>query len=121
MLLVDDSAETLDVFGTLLELEGARVVSANGAVRALALTDTHEFDLILSDIGMPDMDGYQLVTELRRRPRTARVPAFALSGFGDRRGVERALAAGFQAYIDKPVSLDAVLQAMARAQRPEET
>lgn len=112
VLLVDDSPETLEAFRLLLEIEGAHVQVANGGAAALTLTEREGFDLILSDIGMPGMDGYELIAQLRARPSTQATPAFALSGFGDRAGIERALRAGFQAYIDKPVTLDDLLHAL---------
>lgn len=118
VLLVDDSPETLEAFRMLLEIEGASVQVATGGVAALALTEQAPFDLILSDIGMPGMDGYELIAQLRARPRTQGTPAFALSGFGDRAGIERALRAGFQAYIDKPVTLDDLLHALIGTEIP---
>src|SRR5690606_28104934 len=107
------SAETLDAFSALLSLEGASVHTAPDGLAALALCERHGYDLILSDLGMPRMDGFALIEALRRRPDTRDVTAFALSGFGDC-GVERALASGYHAYLAKPVTLDALREAMTR-------
>ena len=63
------------------------------------------FDLLISDVGMPHMDGYQLVEELRNRPKTVSLPAIALTGHGRSEDVQRAFAAGFQAHVDKPVDI----------------
>ncbi len=112
LLLVDDSLDTLDAFRTLLELEGAEVVVADNGTAALRLATTSRFDLILSDIGMPGMDGYELIARLRAHPSSAAIPAFALSGFSDQAGIAHALACGFDAYIDKPVTLSALEEAM---------
>ncbi|GAA5234135.1 response regulator [Verticiella sediminum] len=117
VLLVDDSHETLEAFSALLRLEGAQVCTAQGGAEAVLRADAQDFDLILSDIGMPGMDGYALIRALRERPRTRDVPAFALSGFGDREGIERALKGGFQAYLPKPVTLEALREAMGRTRR----
>jgi len=114
ILLVDDSLDTLEAFGALLELEGACPSMASSGAQALRLAAHHDFDLILSDLGMPGMDGFELVAELRRQPRTAHVPVFALSAMGDLAGIARALNGGFTAYIDKPVTLDALLHAIER-------
>jgi CheY-like chemotaxis protein len=81
ILLVDDSLEGLEEFRTLLELEGAQVSAEASAESALAAAADNEFDLILSDIGMPTMSGYELIAELRKLPSTSRVPAIALTGF----------------------------------------
>lgn len=112
VLLVDDSLDTLEAFRTLLELEGAQVMVADNGHAALGLATSRDFDLILSDIGMPGMDGYELIGLLRAHPRTAAVPAFALSGFSDQAGVTQALQRGFDAYIDKPVTLGALIRAL---------
>src|SRR3954464_8470536 len=61
---------------------------------------------MISDIGMPDMDGYQLMEALRARPATAALPAIALTGHGRTQDVQRAFAAGFQAHVDKPVDFE---------------
>lgn len=113
VLLVDDSIETLEAFSALLTLEGATVHTATDGLAALHLCDVNGYDLVLSDLGMPRMDGYAFIEALRRRPDARGVIAYALSGFGDC-SVERALASGYQAYLAKPVTLDALREAMTR-------
>jgi two-component system, chemotaxis family, CheB/CheR fusion protein len=103
ILLVDDTTDTLETFGYLLEHEGAVVTPAVSGAEALSLAASADFDLLVSDVGMPHMDGYQLVAELRRLPRTAALPAIALTGYGRPQDVQRALDAGFDAHVDKPV------------------
>ena len=68
VLLVDDTADMLETFGYLLEHEGARVTPASSGAEALALTETEDFDLVISDVGMPGMDGYQMIAEMRQAP-----------------------------------------------------
>jgi two-component system, chemotaxis family, CheB/CheR fusion protein len=114
ILLVDDSLESLEAFRTLLELEGAHVQAEASAKQALAAATSDEFDLILSDIGMPEMDGYELIEALRRMPRMVVVPAIALTGFGRAQDAKRALRAGFNAHLAKPVSLPVLLSAIDR-------
>ena len=106
VLLVDDTEDALETFGYLLEHAGYRVSYASSAKEALALTDEAEFDLLISDVGMPHMDGYELVAELRNRARTAGLPAIALTGHGRTQDVKQAFAAGFQAHVDKPVDFE---------------
>jgi two-component system CheB/CheR fusion protein len=112
VLLVDDSADALDAFRTLLEMEGAKVRAELSGKAAIAAATEARFDLILSDIGMPGMSGYELMAELRKLPQTASVPAIALTGFGRGKDVTEALQAGFDAHIGKPVSLASLLSAI---------
>jgi two-component system CheB/CheR fusion protein len=103
ILLVDDAADTLETFGYLLEHEGALVTPAANGADALELARTTDFDLLISDVGMPYMDGYEMMAEMRRRPRSAGLPAVALTGYGRPQDVQRALGVGFNAHVDKPV------------------
>ncbi|SFU23985.1 two-component system, chemotaxis family, CheB/CheR fusion protein [Paraburkholderia aspalathi] len=113
VLLVDDSAEGLEGFRALLEMEGAQVRPEPGGKSALAAAKETQFDLVLSDIGMPGMSGYDLIAELRKLPQTATIPAIALTGFGRNKDEAEALQAGFDAHLGKPVSLHALLAAIA--------
>lgn len=115
VLLVDDSGDTLDAFRTLLEMEGAKVRAELSAKAALAAAAETSFDLILSDIGMPGMSGYELIAELRKLSHTAATPAIALTGFGREKDVAEALQAGFDAHIGKPVSLASLVAAIGQS------
>jgi two-component system, chemotaxis family, CheB/CheR fusion protein len=115
ILLVDDALDGLEAFRTLLELEGAHVQTAESGELALSAASKDDFDVILSDIGMPEMSGYELIAQLRKSPRTARVPAIALTGFGREQDIARAIEAGFDAHISKPVTLRALLDAIGRS------
>jgi two-component system CheB/CheR fusion protein len=108
VLLVEDNPDTLESLQMLLEVEGARVTPASSAAAALQKAAEGEFDLLVSDIAMPGMDGLQLIAELRRRPRSARWPAIAVTGFAGAADAQRAKAAGFDAHLGKPLSLDAL-------------
>ncbi|WP_345816401.1 CheR family methyltransferase [Paraburkholderia sp. PREW-6R] len=114
ILLVDDAVESLQAFQTLLEMEDAQVWPQTNGVAALAAAHDQQFDLILSDIGMPGMDGYELIAALRRESATATVPALALTGFGRPQDAARAIRAGFDGHLGKPVSLQALLDKIAR-------
>jgi two-component system CheB/CheR fusion protein len=117
LLAVDDTVDTLESFATLLRLEGAEVTTAPGGREALAAIEEAEFDLILSDIAMPNMDGYQLIALLRQHTRTAQVPVIAVTGFGRPHDEMRALKAGFDAHLSKPVGIDALTQTIHRLVR----
>jgi two-component system CheB/CheR fusion protein len=117
VLLVDDSIEALEAFRMLLEMEGAQVRAEPSAERALEAVAQQEFDVVLSDIGMPTMNGYEMIQQMRKTPRTARLPALALTGFGREQDVMRALEAGFNGHLSKPVSLKGLVAAIDRSLR----
>jgi PAS domain S-box-containing protein len=118
VLIVDDTPDTAGALRLLLELEGARVASAGGGAEALALAEKEDFDLLLTDISMPGMDGYELLAELRRRPQTANLRAIALTGFGREEDVERTRAAGFVTHMTKPVEFNDLIKIVKSAARP---
>lgn len=119
VLLVDDSPEVLSAFAELLEMEGANVCATNSGREALdAALPPGGFHLLISDISMPDMDGHELLARLRRDPRTAGVPAIALSGLGP--GAQAAGGkeiGGFDRYLGKPVMFDVLLQTIRELRR----
>lgn len=109
ILVVDDSVESTDMLGKLLEMEGAFVDLARSGAEALALAEQKRFDLIISDISMPVMDGYQLLGQLRQLPQMKNVPAVALTGYGRVADIERARAEGFAHHLTKPLDIDQLL------------
>jgi two-component system CheB/CheR fusion protein len=115
ILLVDDAPDGLEAFQTLLEVEGALVRAVESGEQALVAAAASDFDLILSDIGMPTMSGYELIAALRKAPRTAKVPAIAITGFGRAQDAMKAVEAGFDAHVGKPVTLQALLNAIKRS------
>lgn len=103
VLLVDDSHDTLLLLNVLFEKRGCRVMAAQSAAEALEMATRETPDIIISDIGMPDMNGYELLTSLRRLPGMEHVPALAITGYATEEDRARARAAGFTAHIAKPV------------------
>lgn len=114
VLVVDDSTESTEMLGKLLELEGAFVDSARSGAEALEIAQQKRFDLVISDISMPVMDGYQLLRELRALPHMDHVPAIALTGYGRTVDIERAHAEGFAEHLTKPIDIDRLLQIVRR-------
>ena len=106
VLVIDDAPDTLELLQALFEQKGSLVVSAASAAEALRLAAEHPPSIIISDIGMPGMDGYELLAALRRIPRLARVPAIAISGYAMEEDRARALRAGFAAHLAKPIDID---------------
>jgi signal transduction histidine kinase len=111
ILLVEDDPDTLDLLGEILERQGARVVRASSAKRALFELGRAVPDLVISDIAMPEEDGVALVKAMRARG--CQVPAVALSALARDEDRDRALAAGFQRYLIKPIDPRELLRAIA--------
>ena len=110
ILVVDDSIETTDMLSKLLEMDGAEVRTASGGREALELATESSFDLVISDISMPEMDGYQLLRNLRRLPQMKGVPALALTGYGRVSDIDRARREGFTQHFTKPIDIDKLMQ-----------
>jgi CheY-like chemotaxis protein/anti-sigma regulatory factor (Ser/Thr protein kinase) len=105
-LFVDDNLEARALVSAVLEAAGAEVSVAASATDALHTLETSSFDVVLTDIGMPEIDGYDFVTRLRERERAGGhmpVCAIALTAYAGARDRRRALAAGFQAHLAKPI------------------
>lgn len=113
LLLVDDHADTRHILSRLLGKCGHQVSTADSGQSALKLMETEHFDALISDIGLPDTSGYELVREAKRRQP---VQSIALSGFGMEEDVRRSLEAGFDYHLTKPVEfqdLKSLLQRVA--------
>ena len=111
VLLVDDEKDALAVTRLMLELHGAEVITAPAAAEGLKKVQTHTPDVIVSDIGMPQMDGYQFMRAIRRLPehKGGNTPALALTAFTRPEDREKALDAGFLAHLPKPVLLQQLI------------
>jgi signal transduction histidine kinase/ActR/RegA family two-component response regulator len=103
VLVVDDHLDTCTGMKMMLERRGYRVTVAHTADQAVAKTKRQEFDLVISDIGLPDRSGYELMQELST---TKGLRGIALSGFGMENDVSRARAAGFSEHLTKPINFD---------------
>jgi len=112
VLVVEDDADSREAIALTLEVHGAHVRSAGSADEALAQLDGGPLDAILSDLSMPEMDGYALFARLRARG--IDVPVVAVSGFATPEDRARTLAAGFSAHVAKPVDVDVLLHTVAR-------
>lgn len=110
ILVVDDSRETTEMLCALLSAEGAKVTAAGSGHDALRLVSESTFDLLISDISMPEMDGYQLLREIREVAAAKDVPALALTGYGRPADVERAVIAGFARHLTKPLDVARLLE-----------
>ena len=114
ILVVDDSRDTLEMLTCLLTLEGARVACAPSGDEALKIAGEREFDLIISDISMPEMDGYQLLKQIRGLTNSKIPPALALTGYGRTHDVTRAHAEGFADHLTKPLDIQRLLRTVRK-------
>lgn len=110
LLVVEDHASTLQVLVLVLRRDGHRVVSATTVTEALGAAARDTFDLVISDLGLPDGSGIELMQQLRSRHGLAGI---ALSGYGMEEDVARSRAAGFQQHLIKPVQLADLRRAVA--------
>jgi len=122
VLVVEDNPQNRELSTVILRAAGHQVVSAQDAVEAEQALSERLPDLVVMDIALPGKDGYTLVRELRQRSETSQLPILAVSSYAMPGDAERALAAGFTAYLTKPIRralllerVDALLGPSARA------
>jgi len=122
VLLVDDEADMRAITGQLLQDAGAELCLAASAGEGWAALRSFAADVVVSDIGMPGVDGYEFVRQLRTRPATqgGQTPALAYTAYTRPEDRDRALAAGFQQHLGKPATPPLLLQALARLARPRD-
>ncbi|MGB6016575.1 MAG: PAS domain S-box protein [Nodosilinea sp.] len=119
VLSVDDSADTREFLTVLLGQYGAEVVTAGSASEALAQLATWQPDLLISDIGMPEMDGYNLIQHIRALPpdQGGGIAAIALTAYARYEDQQQSLASGYQRHLAKPLDLEKLLQAVIELTR----
>lgn len=114
VLIVDDTDDTATMMRELLVRHGARVMTFTSAQNALAAARAMHFDVVLSDIGMPGMDGFALITALRTT-RNHATPVIVTSGYSAREDIARARAEGASDYLVKPFPTETLVGAIRRA------
>ena len=124
ILAVDDDADALALVAELLEAAGARVSTARSAEDALRQVSSEAPNVLIADLGMPHVDGFQLIERLRRHrdPRVRAIPAAALTAYARSDDRVKALRAGFQIHLAKPIDpgeLVATIAALAKRFTPE--
>src|SRR5215211_206558 len=113
-LVVDDVADVTEMLAVVLTRAGYNVVTAASAPAALRAARERQFDVIISDIGMPEMNGYQLAREMRTMPGYETVPMVAVTGYSMFDDKERSTNAGFNAHMTKPIDPRALLELIDR-------
>lgn len=112
VLFVENHGPTRTALATLLRRQGYEVTVAESVTEAVRLARDHTFDVLVTDLGLPDGDGCMLLRELRKRQ--PGLAGIVVSGHGLDRDIERTRSAGFAEHLTKPVSVDALKQAFAR-------
>uniref|UniRef100_UPI001F2E4212 hybrid sensor histidine kinase/response regulator n=1 Tax=Nostoc sp. CMAA1605 TaxID=2055159 RepID=UPI001F2E4212 len=115
VIVVDDEADSLELVKFMLEQEGAEILGVSAATQALSMLIQAQFDLLISDIGMPEMDGYKFIRQVRGLPPQFNrdIPAIALTAYAGEANQRQILAAGFQAHLAKPIEPQQLLDAIA--------
>jgi PAS domain S-box-containing protein len=124
-LLIEDAPDTLEMLRVAFEVRGFRTSACATPEEALAIAANEHFDIIISDIGLPNIDGYELLKRLRSEsPRLRDIPALALTGYAAQKDVDAALAAGFSAHLAKPfdpATLAATVDALLNRQTSDQS
>lgn len=110
VLVVDDNADAALVLSMCLSACGHETAVTYDGREGIDLAEAFEPEIIFLDLGMPQMSGYEVVTELRRRPKLTSVYIAALTGWNDPETREKVLEAGFDKHMTKPVMMDEVLE-----------
>jgi CheY-like chemotaxis protein len=119
VLIVDDDAKIVAPLELILRGAGACVMTAPSAAAGFAILEQGNIDILLSDIGMPDEDGFTFVRRLRSTPGALhRMPAIAITGRVSEESRERALAAGFNRYFPKPIDVPLLISSIAELVAP---
>jgi len=121
VLIVEDSEDTLALLSAIFGKEGAKVTTASSANAALESVKEKRPNLIVSDIGMPDTDGYEFLQHVKVLPGMDEVPAIAISGYASEEDRARALNVGYLALVPKPIDVDdlfSIIQNLFRSTVP---
>ena len=114
ILIVDDDDASRDLLDFLLQDEGAEVLATKSAPQALAVFEQFQPDILISDIGMPSMSGYDLIKEIKEIPVTKGIKAIAVSGYVGDSDRQQSLAAGFDLHLNKPLDVNNLIEVVAQ-------
>lgn len=117
-LVVDDHDDTAEALASVLAIDGHEVRTATSAAAALETAGKFDADVILLDIGLPDMDGYRLCGHMRATPMGKQAFILAVTGWGQAEDKRRALEAGFDQHATKPIDMDSIYRMVATRPRP---
>lgn len=117
VLVVEDHEDSRTLYATVLSLNGANVVAVGSVREAIEAFEKSRFDVLVSDVNMPEEDGYDLIATLRARPEDegGLIPAIAVTALDGDEDQERLHEAGFQYFLGKPVEAARLVEAIAKA------
>src|SRR5581483_3103494 len=126
VLAVDDDADALNMVKEILEAAGAQVIVADSAMAALDVAETLRPDVLVGDLGMPRMDGFELISRIRHSTNAAvrEIPAAAVTAYARSEDRVKALRSGFQTHLAKPIDpaeLTSAVAALAQQRPPDKT
>ena len=114
VLVVDDSSTVRKFVAASLNIKGFRVVTAADGIEALELMPSEKFDLVITDLNMPDMDGFEFMRTLRESPEYRDIPIIVLTSFTDLKNKDQAIEMGAIAFLEKPLSTEAIQREVLR-------
>jgi two-component system, cell cycle response regulator DivK len=117
VLMIEDHEDNRRILGDLLTSNGYDVIEADNGVDGVNAAENFLPDLILMDIQLPGIDGYEVLRRLRAHPATRHIPVIAISANAMRADIERGRAAGFDDYLTKPIDQPLLLAALRRCLR----
>ncbi len=117
VLVVEDNIDTRQVLTFMLEIEGAQVEAVETGTEAVARAETFRPQIVLCDIGLPDIDGLEVARRMRGRAWFGETRLIALTGYGQPDDIRHALDAGFEAHLTKPINLDQLLALLSASER----
>jgi two-component system, sensor histidine kinase len=118
VLVVEDDPDTRAVLRFMLEAEGARVETAGTGLEAVDRAERGRPEIVVCDIGLPDIDGMEVARRIRAHPALHGTRLIALSGYGQAEDVQHAIEAGFDAHVTKPINLDQLMALLAGRDEP---
>ena len=113
--MVDDNEDAAETLAVMLRVSGHDVRTAHDGQQALDVAPSFAPDIVMLDLGMPNLDGYETAARMRAEPWGHRLPLLALTGWGQPRDRQRTFEAGFNAHLVKPVDRNEVLNAIRSA------
>jgi CheY-like chemotaxis protein len=114
ILVVDDSATVRKFVAASLNIKGFRVVTAADGIEALERMPSEKFDLVITDLNMPEMDGFELIRTLQESPEYREIPIIVLTSFTDLKNKDQAIGVGAVAFLEKPLSTEAIQREVLR-------
>lgn len=115
ILAIDDENDALLIIKTALSSEGYEVITATNGYDGLAMAEEQQPDLIILDLMMPEMNGFEVLTQLKSNDLTGQIPVIVVSGLSDKEKIRMALSKGTDYYIIKPYEYDDLINKVRQA------